>query len=170
MKTRIRQGGFTIIELMITIAVLGVLLALAVPNMRDLVIRNRLTTRTNALVAAMQLARSEAIKRGVPITVLSISGNTNWAVQGWAVGLNLNNDSDFADAGEVEFRREDAVTGNSTLTGSVAAIQFFPNGGTNNFSALTLCTTDIAIQNQRRISVSISGHMQTVKADNPSCT
>jgi type IV fimbrial biogenesis protein FimT len=58
---RIRQSAFTIIELMLTIAIASVLLAVAVPAYKDLVMNNCLTTKNNAMVSAMQLARSTAI-------------------------------------------------------------------------------------------------------------
>ncbi|MDA0822200.1 MAG: GspH/FimT family pseudopilin [Proteobacteria bacterium] len=58
---RIRQSAFTIIELMLTVAISSVLLAVAVPAYKDLVMNNCLTTKTNGMVSAMQLARSTAI-------------------------------------------------------------------------------------------------------------
>jgi prepilin-type N-terminal cleavage/methylation domain-containing protein len=58
---RIRQSAFTIIELMVTIAIASVLLAVAAPAYRDLVMNNCLTAKNNGMVSAMQLARSTAI-------------------------------------------------------------------------------------------------------------
>ena len=56
-----RNSGFTIIELMIAVAVLGALLAVGIPGWTEMVKNNCLTTKTNALISAMQLARSSAI-------------------------------------------------------------------------------------------------------------
>ncbi|MFT4563859.1 MAG: prepilin-type N-terminal cleavage/methylation domain-containing protein [Gammaproteobacteria bacterium] len=58
---RISQSAFTIIELMLTVAIASVLLAVAVPAYKELVMNNCLTTKNNAMVSAMQLARSTAI-------------------------------------------------------------------------------------------------------------
>ncbi|MGR9089573.1 MAG: GspH/FimT family pseudopilin [Gammaproteobacteria bacterium] len=58
---QIQNAGFTIIELMLTIAIGAVLLAVAVPSYTNMVMNNCLTTKTNAIVGAMQLARSTAI-------------------------------------------------------------------------------------------------------------
>lgn len=58
-----RISGFTLMELMVTIAVASVLLAIAVPSFNQLIVTNRLTAQANEFVAAINFARSEAIKR-----------------------------------------------------------------------------------------------------------
>lgn len=68
------QAGFTLMELMITIAIAAVLLALAAPNMGDFIKNNRMTSETNNLVAQINRARGEAAKRGV-IVILCRSTN-----------------------------------------------------------------------------------------------
>lgn len=172
MKRRNGQFGFTIIEMMVAVLVLAILLGLAVPNMRDMVIRNRVSTQANSIVGALQFARSEAIKRGAPVTVASGSGNTNWQTSGWVVGVDLNNDGDINDVvnGVSEkLRQEPTIAGNTNLTGTAASVLYYPNGSAANFT-LTLCTTDVSSGNQRQISVSASGRVQTVKSDNPGCS
>lgn len=59
--------GFTLIELMVTIAVAAILLAVAVPSFRHLIISNRLTTAANDVVTALTVARSESIKRNASV-------------------------------------------------------------------------------------------------------
>src|SRR5882757_9276089 len=58
--------GFTFVELMVTLTVVAILAALAVPNMRPFIQNNRLTAASNDLLRSFQLARTEAIKRGQP--------------------------------------------------------------------------------------------------------
>jgi type IV fimbrial biogenesis protein FimT len=67
MKTR--HAGFTLLELLTTIAVLAVIVAIGVPNFRDFVRNSRMTAAANDIVTDFNLARSEAIKRGVPVTL-----------------------------------------------------------------------------------------------------
>lgn len=62
--TASRHHGFTLIELMITIAIASILLAVAIPSMRNLIIETKLTSQVNQFIAALNLTRSEAIKRG----------------------------------------------------------------------------------------------------------
>jgi type IV fimbrial biogenesis protein FimT len=68
---RTRQSGFTVVELMFTIVVLAVLLGLGVPNFRDFVRNSRMASAANDLLADVNLARSEAVKRRVAVGVCS---------------------------------------------------------------------------------------------------
>ncbi len=75
-----RNRGFTLVELMVTVAVLAIVLGLGVPLFQDFVSRNRLVATTNELVSAMALARSEAVKRAARVTVASADWTDGWQV------------------------------------------------------------------------------------------
>ncbi|MBF0185037.1 MAG: GspH/FimT family pseudopilin [Magnetococcales bacterium] len=66
-----REMGYTLTEMLVALAILAVLVALALPSLTTLVQENRLTTYSNLLTGALQLARSEAVKRGSSITLCS---------------------------------------------------------------------------------------------------
>lgn len=85
--------GFTLTELIITILVLAVFTTLAVPSMRSFIQNNRASTQANELVTALQLARSEALKRGMPVSVCASTDGLvcggSWS-EGWLVREDEN--------------------------------------------------------------------------------
>lgn len=64
-----KQSGFTLLEMMFTIALLAVIVGVGVPNLRDFVRNSRMTAAANDIVTDFNLARSEAVKRRVPVTL-----------------------------------------------------------------------------------------------------
>jgi type IV fimbrial biogenesis protein FimT len=97
---RASHGGFTLIELMVTIAVLAVLVALAAPSFREILIRNRTGVISNEFANGINKARSEAINRNTCVSIcrstLVPSGTTlqprcdsgtNWT-SGWIAFVN----------------------------------------------------------------------------------
>jgi type IV fimbrial biogenesis protein FimT len=87
-----KNTGYTLIELMTVLAVLAVLLTVGVPQLKVFFQSNQMVSNTNDLVTALNLARSEAIKRGLRVTVCKSSAATtaplcdgaNWQ-DGWIV-------------------------------------------------------------------------------------
>jgi type IV fimbrial biogenesis protein FimT len=79
-----RARGMTLVELMVVILVAAILLGLAVPAMRNLLYSNQILASTDNFAGALNLARSEAIKQGVPIALVSSSGTNDWS-GGWTM-------------------------------------------------------------------------------------
>jgi type IV fimbrial biogenesis protein FimT len=80
---RLRVAGFTLVELMVTIAIIGILAAIAMPNFQSMIQANRIQAAAAEFQAGLALARSEAIKRGGDARVTLVantlaSGKANW--------------------------------------------------------------------------------------------
>jgi type IV fimbrial biogenesis protein FimT len=110
--------GFTLTELMITIALAAILMTIAVPNFLVSLTNNLVNAESNRFLGALILARSEAIKRGVSTTVCrSDNGATcttagsNWN-NGWIVFVDENGNGNL-DAGEQLLRVDNALANNN---------------------------------------------------------
>ena len=91
--------GFTLLEAMITVIVAALLVGLALPSFRELMMRNNTTQLGNQLVLSLQTARAEAIRRGTWVEVVSSNNNNNWSAAGWQVVADINFDHAFDPSG-----------------------------------------------------------------------
>ena len=141
-----KENGFTLVELMIGLAIAAIILTVGIPSFNDLVRNNQMTTQANELIGALNLARSEAIKRGSSVSITSTSGDSNWK-DGWSV----------ADGGET-IRVYAAQKGQHTLVsdGGDSTYSYDPQGFINNNDTISLCLNSGATG--RRITIAASGH------------
>ena len=107
------QHGVTLIELMITITVAGLLVALAAPPFKSMIARNRIAGYTNEFVAGLNLARSEAVRRAGPMALRSTGGGIDFAT-GWQVFTDADGNHTMG-AGDALVREQNA-TSNSGAT------------------------------------------------------
>jgi len=151
--------GFTLVELMITLAIAAILMSLAVPSFTTTIKNNRLTTQANELISTLNYARSEAIRRGANVSVDSSDASTNWH-NGWVV----------KDSGNNILRNHQAFEGNSTLVGSTSSMAYKSTGFLSGTTAITytLCD-DRTGETGRTISVSLTGRPSVTSNPNP-CT
>lgn len=107
MRTPQRHSGFTLVELMVTTFVLAILLGIAIPTFSDTIRNSRATAQANDVIATFTYARSEATKRGLPVTVCAAdaartgcAGDTvaNWS-NGWLVFVDAGGTAGVVDAG-----------------------------------------------------------------------
>lgn len=151
--------GFTLIELLVTLAVAAILLTVAVPNFQMFVMNNRMASQANDLITALNMARSEAVKRAANVMVCTgtaCPGAVSWT-QGWIV----------ADAAGNPIRKQQALGGSSTLTpgADVANTITFTSAGRTTIpttataasTTLTLCPPAPAIVQGRAIQIERTG-------------
>ncbi len=127
---RWRVRGFTMVELLVTLVVLAVMLAIAAPGLSTFVNNSRLRATQGELMSTLTLARSEATKRGAMVVVEALAPVVgNEFSGGWRVFVDLNDNGTW-DAGETEVRRYPALAGNqrfATVSG-VSIATFNPRG------------------------------------------
>lgn len=148
---RISKRGFTLIELMVTVAVLAIMAAIAIPNFQTFLMNSRMASQANDVITAFNLARSEAVKRAANVTVCASSNGTSctgsWQ-QGWIV----------RDAGGTPIRVQAALSGASTLSGGASTITFTASGRTTSAATtLTLCPPSPAVVQGRAIQIEPTG-------------
>ena len=155
-----KTSGFTLVELMITLIVAGVILAIGVPSFTTAIRNNRIAAMSNQLVSALSLARSEAVKRAETVTFCrSTNGadcagaSTDWQ-PGWVI----------RDAGGNVLRSWGALSGNAALTGPAAPVQYLPTGFVNTAATFQLRTDDCTGNEGRDISISVTGRPSVAHA------
>jgi type IV fimbrial biogenesis protein FimT len=151
--------GFTFVDVLVTTGVLGVLAGLAVPAFSNLVETDRSIAQLNSLVASLNYARAEAVKRNASLTVCpstngtSCSGGTDWS-RGWVVV-----DSNAAAA---PLQSAPPLTAGTTLsvTGSARGLTFESTGRVMPVmgATVTMCDTRGAAH-AREIEVSSTGRV-----------
>ena len=176
MDKRSVSAGFTLIELMVVVALVAILQTLAAPAFSSMVNSMRLSTAVNSLFSSLLLARSEAIKRNARAVVCkSVTGDAcvtsgGWE-QGWIVFHDANNNA-AVDAGEVLLLRQQALPSSIRFTGNAPVasyVSYTPMGTTSYTSGafqagtLTVCGASASAVEARQIVISSAGRPRTVK-------
>ncbi|MBN1378656.1 MAG: GspH/FimT family pseudopilin [Gammaproteobacteria bacterium] len=165
MKKLLHQIGFTIIEAMVTLAVLAIIVALAAPNFTAMIASNRLATATNDFIAATAFARNVAItrKRNTSVTAVTPDDAGNeWGAGGWVVWADDDRDGIRNAAGSEDLRFFDPVHPLVTVDGTdgVTDILFLPSGlrspGGANPITITVCDFRDD-ETGRQISIGLTG-------------
>ena len=166
MRAQIQQG-FTLIELMIVIVVLGVLLTIAVPSFNDSLLGSKLSSNANNFVASVYLARGEAIKRNAAINLCVSSDGANCTGGNWAQGWIVR-----AGDGTI-IQRQAALPSGLIMTESagISSISFQPSGVGATSATLTLCRATPNVGGQERvITVTASGRPSVAKTTTGACS
>lgn len=145
--------GFTLVELMITVAVIGILAVVAVPAMTGMINNSQVNSQASELTAALQLARAEAIRRNATVTLCPSSdgstcaSNATWA--GWVVRGRDNVTN------AVDVIRSNTAGSKTDISGPAAGIVFKPSGLLDSQACVMVVSK--ASDSKRQINVMISG-------------
>lgn len=184
-STRARQPGFTLVELLVTVAVLAVIIGLAVPSFRGVMQRNRLTTAANEFVATLQLARMEAVRRNLRAVVCPTSTGTGCGGADWSrvvvfVDRNSNGAVDAAETVVKDVQVAKPDSGISVVGDAVVAsnhrIWFGADGrvrvgaAAGNVGAVSVSAPSLpSAERTRRVNVSTS-RISVCKPSSPTST
>ncbi|HET8801857.1 MAG TPA: GspH/FimT family pseudopilin [Marinobacter sp.] len=160
----VRESGFTLIELLVTVVVLAIILTMAVPSFQETIRNNRVATETNTLVGAVQLARSEAAKRGVEVslTASGASFGAGYCVHQGGAGVNCTNTNRIRQFEPLE----------SNLSSGATKLIFNDMGVLVNGAAVTVDITPPGcssgeVNGVRRVRVGLGGQVTVSRVDCP---
>lgn len=183
-----KQNGFTLLELLVAIALMGILMAVGIPSFNSMIATNELADTTNDLVLSLKRARAEAIASGRDVIVCSsidaatcsgVGGNWN---QGWLVLVDRNMDGNYVEAdGELVWVKQ--MDGNTSVTITPSPFLGFANDFTHTVTyshtgelkdgtagAFQVCSGVTNGYPRRDITVTVAGEAQfqrnTVPANN----
>ncbi|MDI6005056.1 GspH/FimT family pseudopilin [Cobetia marina] len=173
-RTRQQEGqqGFTLIELMITLAVLVITITIAVPAWQGVVARNAVTSTAETLIASVNYARSEAVASGGSITLCPLNAagdacmnSSRWS-NGWAVVQGTQADARVS-LGDDLLRLFDAAI---TVQADVTGVTFDDQGATPDSTWLLICDQSGG-QGHRQLELTPIGRVltETYGSDDQSC-
>lgn len=161
--------GFTLAELLVAVAVLGILLTLAAPDLRAMIRNNRLATLSNQLVVSLQYARTEAVKRAATVSVCKtadasapspVCASSGGWEGGWLVFLD-GGTAGVIDGADQRLQVAQVDGGGASIMGDTALASFagFNSRGAavNGASGvITLCLDGV----RRDVAISATGHVK----------
>ena len=174
---RIMQG-FTLVELLITILVATLLLALAIPAFHSFVENNRIAASTNLLVSSLNVARSEAVHLRQPVTICSsadlatCANSASWET-GWIVFSDLTGNGTFDPATDTVLRVWEAIPAGHTLTATNSGAQritYDRLGIASTGETFRLGNPDCRsgqANREREVGLSTSGNVTVARANCP---
>lgn len=173
------NAGFTLIELMVTLAIAAILLMVAAPSMTAFKRNSELTSLSNSLLSAVNAARGEALKRNMSAYITPADNSNSWTV-GWIVFVDKNNNQVFDDEAtdQLVFRQAApasyfSITGTGNANLNPAYIRFDASGypkakdGGAGILTLTITRNDLTLaelyENTRRLIIDRVGRVRICK-------
>lgn len=191
MKYKVNKNiqGFSLIELMVVMAVMAIVLAVGIPGFQSITRSSNTVTISNEFLKALAMARNEAIKRGYPVYICSTAdptaaspacndaGSTNWK-DGWLMMLDEDNDGDFSDQAENPLLVHEAIRSDYSLNGEPAIknlVGFEATGFATQAGNIVLCNSHVVTfstdkKYARVIRINGSGRSRVFKATSNAIT
>ena len=154
--------GFTLVELMVTVSIIAIVAAIALPSMGWMANAARLDGQADEMTTTMQMARAEAVRRNARMTVCGTTDGTTCASgttwTRWIIRGRDNVESESTGTEVVDVIRDTTASGDVQITGPAAGIVFRPSGIIDSAQTVTVCIPkNLPPENRRVLNVMVSG-------------
>lgn len=158
-----KQKGYTLVELVITLAILVILISFALGPIRNMLLRNQVSNQVNLLQLDLTFARSEAINSSYPVVVLP---NESWT-DGWEIFVDING-NDQKDEGEDTVRTTSFENDTLSLTDSQDGLPviFTRMGSLKGSEERSLSVTHSELDHSKTIFMTVAGSVSIRKVPN----
>jgi type IV fimbrial biogenesis protein FimT len=175
-----RAKGFTLLELLMVILIVGILASVGTASFKYVTTSNRIASEINGLLGDMQFARSQAIKTGTTVSVCpsanptsttpTCTNTTTWTT-GWVVFLDFNGNGAFDSATDQVIRYQNAISPDTLVSsvGTFKYITFNREGyaslsGVTGYTSIVLNSNPVNVQWRRCLAVSAIGALVVEKS------
>lgn len=161
--SHLSTSGFSLVEMMVAVAIIAILATIAVPAFQNMIVQSRLSSQTNDLVGAIQAARGEAIKRNQQIRFCRTSSTTSTDCAGagnWEFWIVVNPANTVLRRGSINSELR------LTSTFNLGRLTFIPSGTnsvTTDNDSLTICSPSGSGNTARLITVGLGGRTSISK-------
>jgi type IV fimbrial biogenesis protein FimT len=158
----IKQKGVTLIEMLITLAIMAIAITAVAPSIQSILIKNRIVGEINELSAVIQFARSQAIDQQIT-TMVCPSSDYSVCSNNWNDPKIVFIDSDGSGdrgASEELLATTGAISDNNELSGPVNPLFFSATGEAAANSSLILCHVNKQAEYARQLSLSLQGRVK----------
>lgn len=155
-----KQKGFTLIEVMVGIAMMGIVISIAMPSMNDWLADMRVDDEISQVHRLLLISRNTAVNMDQPVTMCPLDGGSrctnNWA-NDISVFIDLNNNQQYEPPNESLIRVKNAIKDGDTLTFPRASIVYQPTGQTGGATGTFVYCPSGYTDKGRAIRVSLRG-------------